>query len=173
MFPQKISQNIDILAKIHRNAFPWQPAIMGNKPSLYYSMFQISLPWLHLFFYNACPRYLKSRRDLLYLILRFTPICKDLVRCSWNGKSLFYNEWRQLVELDRFLGPIIPTPPTLAVTSKIYYVGTWFGKSCCNELKFEGISWVYLLIWHHGRFMAQPAIREGSQGPLLIISVSI
>ena len=35
MFPQKISQNIDILAKIHRNAFPWQPAIMGNKASLY------------------------------------------------------------------------------------------------------------------------------------------
>ena len=31
-------------------------------------MFQISLLWLHLFFYNACPRYLKSRRDLLYLM---------------------------------------------------------------------------------------------------------
>ena len=25
------------------------------------------LPWLHLFFHNACPHYLKSRRDLLYL----------------------------------------------------------------------------------------------------------
>ena len=68
MFPQKISQNIDILAKIHRNAFPWQPAIMGNKASPYYSMFQISLPWLHSFLYNACPRYLKSRQDLLYFI---------------------------------------------------------------------------------------------------------
>ena len=30
MFPQKISQNIDTLARIHGNVFPWQPAIMGN-----------------------------------------------------------------------------------------------------------------------------------------------
>ena len=30
-------------------------------------MFQISLPWLYLSFYNACPRHLKSRRDLLYM----------------------------------------------------------------------------------------------------------
>ena len=71
MFPKKISQNIDTLARIHGNVFPWQPAIMGNKASLYKSMFQISLPWFHLFFYNACPRYLKSRRDLLYLL----PLC--------------------------------------------------------------------------------------------------
>ena len=27
---KKISQNIDILAKIHENVFPWQPAIMRN-----------------------------------------------------------------------------------------------------------------------------------------------
>ena len=49
---------------------------MGNKLSLYKSMFQISLPWLHLFFHNACPRYLKSRRDLLYILqspLEFHP----------------------------------------------------------------------------------------------------
>ena len=39
---------------------------MGNKASLYYSIFKISHPWLKLFFYNACPCYLKSRRDLLY-----------------------------------------------------------------------------------------------------------
>ena len=66
MFPQKISQNIDILARIHGNVFPWQPTIMGNKASYYKSMFQISLPWLYLSFHNACPRHLKSRRDLLY-----------------------------------------------------------------------------------------------------------
>ena len=29
-------------------------------------MIQISLPCFHSSFYNACPRYLKSRRDLLY-----------------------------------------------------------------------------------------------------------
>ena len=29
-------------------------------------MIQISLPCLHSTFHNACPRYLKSRRDLLY-----------------------------------------------------------------------------------------------------------
>ena len=67
MFPQKISQNIDILARIHGNVFPWQPTIMGNKASYYKSIFQISLPWLYLSFHNACPRHLKSRRDLLYL----------------------------------------------------------------------------------------------------------
>ena len=67
MFPQKISQNIDILARIHGNVFPWQPTIMGNKASYYKSMFQISLLWLYLSFHNACPRHLKSRRDLLYL----------------------------------------------------------------------------------------------------------
>ena len=64
MFPNKISQNIDTLARIHGNVFPWQLAIMGNKASRYY--IEISLPWFHLFFYNTCPRYLKSRRDLLY-----------------------------------------------------------------------------------------------------------
>ena len=66
MFPKKISQNIDTLVRIHGNVFPWQPAIMGNKASHYKSMFEISLPWLHLSSYNACSRYLKSRRDLLY-----------------------------------------------------------------------------------------------------------
>ena len=30
-------------------------------------MFEISLPWLHLFSYNARPCYLKSRLDLLYM----------------------------------------------------------------------------------------------------------
>ena len=30
-------------------------------------MIQISLPCLHLSFHNACPRYLRSRQDLLYL----------------------------------------------------------------------------------------------------------
>ena len=30
-------------------------------------MFQISLPWLYLFLYKACPQYLKCRRDLLYV----------------------------------------------------------------------------------------------------------
>ena len=30
-------------------------------------MIQISLPCLHLSFHNACPRYLKSRQDLLYI----------------------------------------------------------------------------------------------------------
>ena len=33
MFLKKISQNIDTLARIHGNVFPWQPAIMGNKAS--------------------------------------------------------------------------------------------------------------------------------------------
>ena len=66
MFPRKIFQNIDILAKIHGNVFLWQPTIMGNKASYYKSMFQISLPWLYLSFHNSCPRHLKSRRDLLY-----------------------------------------------------------------------------------------------------------
>merc|ERR1711942_19999 len=32
---KKISQNIDTLARIHGNVFPWQPAIMGNKASRY------------------------------------------------------------------------------------------------------------------------------------------
>ena len=67
MFPKKISQNVDIFARIHGNVFPWQPAIIGNKASFYQSIFQISLPWLHLSLHNACPRYLKSRRNLLYL----------------------------------------------------------------------------------------------------------
>ena len=31
-------------------------------------MFEISLPWLHLFSYNSRPRYLKSSWDLLYYI---------------------------------------------------------------------------------------------------------
>ena len=93
MFPQKISQNIDILARIHGNVFPWQPTIMGNKASYYKSMFQISLPWLYLSFHNACPRHLKSRRDLLYLGVnisagkRFeTPTRKPLMSfyCSAN-----------------------------------------------------------------------------------------
>ena len=44
MFPQKNSQNIDILAKIQGNLFPWQPAIMGNKAYFHKSMFQIALP---------------------------------------------------------------------------------------------------------------------------------
>ena len=26
---------IDILARIHRNVFPWQPSIMGNKAPFY------------------------------------------------------------------------------------------------------------------------------------------
>ena len=30
-------------------------------------MFETSVPWLHLCSYNACPCYLKSRRDLLWL----------------------------------------------------------------------------------------------------------
>ena len=55
MFPQKISQNIDILGRIHGNVFPWQPAIMRYKASFYQSIFRISLPWLHLSFHNACP----------------------------------------------------------------------------------------------------------------------
>ena len=41
-------------------------------------MIQISLPCLHLSFHNACPRYLKSRRDLLYSFLycfRFQRFC--------------------------------------------------------------------------------------------------
>ena len=42
---------------------------MGNKTSYYKSTFQISLPWLYLSFHNACPRHLKSRRDLLYVSL--------------------------------------------------------------------------------------------------------
>ena len=35
MFPQKISENIDILAGIHGNEFPWQPDTMGNKAASY------------------------------------------------------------------------------------------------------------------------------------------
>ena len=35
MFPQKISQNIDTLASIHGNVFPWQLTFMGNKTSFY------------------------------------------------------------------------------------------------------------------------------------------
>ena len=33
------------------------------------SMIQISLPWLHLSFHNACPCYLKSRQYLLHMII--------------------------------------------------------------------------------------------------------
>ena len=40
-------------------------------------MFEISLPWLHLFSYNACPRYLKSRQDLR--AVRWWPVCKRLI----------------------------------------------------------------------------------------------
>ena len=66
MFPQKKFQNVDILARIHGNVFPWQPNIMENKSFFYQFIFQISAPQFHLFFYNTCPRYLKSRRYLLY-----------------------------------------------------------------------------------------------------------
>ena len=98
MFPQKISQNIDILAKIHGNVFPWQPAIMGNKASFHKSIFQISLPWLHLFFYNACPRYPKSRRDLLYIDKNFSAEYKrtpslsisGIYRAQWNNAFTYY-----------------------------------------------------------------------------------
>ena len=33
------------------------------------------LPLLYLFFHNACPRHLKSRRDLLYLLLFLQMFC--------------------------------------------------------------------------------------------------
>ena len=36
-------------------------------------MFEILLPWLHYFSHNACPRYLKSRRDLLYVLILYCP----------------------------------------------------------------------------------------------------
>ena len=65
MFSKKISQNIDILARIHRNVFPCQPTIVGNKQFFFKFKLQISVSLLHLFFHNACPRYLKSRGDLL------------------------------------------------------------------------------------------------------------
>ena len=68
MFLQKISQNIDILARIHGNMFPWQPTLMGNKASYYKSMVQTSLPWHHSSFHNACPCHLKSRQDLRYYL---------------------------------------------------------------------------------------------------------
>ena len=35
MFPQKISQNVDILAGIHENVFPWQPTPIVNKASFW------------------------------------------------------------------------------------------------------------------------------------------
>ena len=66
MFPQKIFQYIDIILGIAGNVFLWQLTIMSIKSFLYKSTFQISVPLLHFFFYNACPRYVKSRRDLLY-----------------------------------------------------------------------------------------------------------
>ena len=94
MFPQKFSLNIDSLAKIHRNAFPWQPAIMGNKASSYYSLFQISLPWLHLFFYNACPRYLKSRRDLLYKLLFRLTLWRKKWHSSVSLHSIIPEPWK-------------------------------------------------------------------------------
>ena len=34
-FATKISQNVDILVRIHGNVFPWQPAIIGNNASFY------------------------------------------------------------------------------------------------------------------------------------------
>ena len=46
--------------------------IMGDKASFYQSVFQISIPWLYSFAYNACPCYLKSRRDLLYCALKLS-----------------------------------------------------------------------------------------------------
>ena len=35
MFPQKNSQNIDILAEIHGKVFPWQPTPIVNEASFY------------------------------------------------------------------------------------------------------------------------------------------
>ena len=72
MFLQKFFKNIDVFAKIHGNVFLWKPNIMGNKSFFYWFIFQISAPWLHLFSHNACPRYLNSRRDLLYRKERIT-----------------------------------------------------------------------------------------------------
>ena len=62
-------------------------------------MFQISLPWLHLFFYNACPHYLKSRRDLLYLVTlpkksRQQSICVSI--CVYLSFLFFVVKSRQL-----------------------------------------------------------------------------
>ena len=51
-------------------------------------MFQISLPWHHLCFNNACPLYLKSRRDLLYAFFFFKKkLCDDkAMRCTSKRK---------------------------------------------------------------------------------------
>ena len=55
-------------------------------------MFKISLPWLYLFSYNTCPRYLKSRRDLLYekeknmiWISEIPPFNWERTWRSWNS----------------------------------------------------------------------------------------
>ena len=50
-------------------------------------MIQILLPWLHLSFHSACPRYLKSRRDLLYVLIQNVPF--SLWLRAWNKMTLF------------------------------------------------------------------------------------
>ena len=56
-------------------------------------MFEISLPWLHLFSYNACPHYLKSRQDLLYIAITLTGVrFADMIKR--NGFSFSILETR-------------------------------------------------------------------------------
>ena len=70
MFPQKISQNIDILVNIHRNAFPWHPAIMGNKAS-------------SLCFKYHSPGFISSSTMLAPVISSLDEIyCTDLVKIT-------------------------------------------------------------------------------------------
>ena len=49
----------------HGNRLLW-----GTKHPIISLYFKL-LPWLYLSFHNACPCHLKSRRDLLYLLLFF------------------------------------------------------------------------------------------------------
>ena len=63
-------------------------------------MFQISLPWVHLYFHNACPHYLKSRRDPLYI--RKNIFCNS--KCINNKPSIFSFSWSTIWRIDCFMG---------------------------------------------------------------------
>ena len=73
MFPQKISQTSDILARIYENMFPWQPTPMNNKATFYLIEFQISDDYIYLF---------SKYEFLLYVPIRvrvFFSLVKDLL----------------------------------------------------------------------------------------------
>ena len=80
-------QNIVIIAGIHGNVFLWQPIIMGNK-SFFISVYSEYQP-LSLIFFNTCPRYLKSRWDLLYLFQEILINHNYTSLAGGGGQSIF------------------------------------------------------------------------------------